>query len=125
MGVFIGLWVAQIVVSGLIFAFVPKRPDLPEKVNSNRDAAIKMGFVPCVGIMLFYQLAWIAWYFFAGSREDRKRSALQGQLITTGFETPSRPAVQAAPGGNPFADLPAPEPAPPASNGPAADNPFA
>ncbi len=122
MGVFIGLWAAQIVLSGLIFAMVPKRDDLPEKVNSGRDNAIKFGFVPCVGIMLFYQLAFLGFYFVAKGRVDHKRAQLADRFTATGFDSPSLGSgpSTAAPAANPFGE---PSSGGATTSGPS-DNPF-
>jgi hypothetical protein len=123
MGVFIALYVAQIVVSGLIFAMVPKRNDLPEKVNAGRDNAIKFGFVPCVGIMLFYQVAFLGFYYLAKGRVDNKRAQLADRFTATGFDSPSigsGPST-AAPSANPFGE---PSSGGGSTSGPSSDNPF-
>lgn len=122
MGAFIGLYVAQIVLALIILAAVPKREDLPAKINNGRDNAIKLGFVPCVGIMLFYQLVFLGLYFAAKGREDSKRTQLAGRLTATSFDSPSvGSSSPAGPGANPFAD---PATGSGGAGSAASDNPF-
>lgn len=131
MGLFVGLWVAQIAVSILILTMVAKRDDMSEKIAGYRDAAIKVGFLPCGGLMLFAQAGQMGMYYFAVAREDAKRKQLQGHLTATGFDSVAssqQPSATLQPGANPFAseDAPVAQPAPsaPPAAGPPSDNPF-
>jgi hypothetical protein len=128
MGVFVGLYVAQLVVAFVILVAVPKRDDLPQKVNAGRDNAIKISLVPCVGIMLFYQVCFLGYYYVAKGRVDHKRSQLADRFGATSFDSP-KPAVlgsqtPAAPPANPFADPASGGSGGSSSGGPASDNPF-
>jgi len=87
MGAFIGLWLAQIVFGGIVFATNPKREDLSSKAQTSRTLAIFAGLVPCVGFMLLMQIGWLIMYRVMAARETSIHQRFQKGLVTS-FETP-------------------------------------
>src|ERR1035437_1805095 len=88
MGPFIGLWAAQIVFGLIVLGTNPKRDDVSPKSQTYRSMAIWLGFVPCVGLMLLYQVFALIRYRGGIAYTDRQRGKLQATLETS-FDTPN------------------------------------
>lgn len=91
MPAFIALWAIQVLFSAWIFSQYKKDAGISENLERDRAAAITVGFIPCVGIMLAFQLFYFNRYKAGLTRHlTQVRVPAQAPARVPGPRAPSR-----------------------------------